>query len=147
MLFTDGHEHGRGFGVQPPNQLSENPTIITLQNHPHGRSEERGQYVFQFCTVFAGRHFIGVEKGQPLLVERSDTTDQDGFEQSLFGFEVIVDGGQIDFCRPDDAAKRTTGESLLGKHVFRDIQDSLSSFDPRSNHTNDSNIRLNHPSI
>lgn len=102
MLAGQYRKRRPGFPMQPSQELSKYAAFRSVMDQRDRRGHECIQDLFNSRPALFRPPFRFVQKVQPLLVERSETPQNYGFEQSLFGFEVIVNGCKIDVRCPDN---------------------------------------------
>ncbi len=89
----------------------------------HLQHEQRRQEGFD-DLLHAGRMPGGIQHFEAALVDGQDAALDDGVDQTVFGLEVIVDGGQIDLRFGGDIAQGSGIETIHTKEFFGSVQDA-----------------------
>ena len=112
--------------MEAPQQAHENHASAgRIAGHAKRGGHEGFDHLFQGRRTIPRRLLAPIQQNQAFLVGRHRPPQNHGFEQRLFGMEMVVHGGKIYFRFGDDAAQRSSGIALLGKQPFRGIEDAL----------------------
>jgi hypothetical protein len=127
--------------MQAAQKLPKHAPFRRVMNQCDRRRNKRIQDFFDRGTNFARFPFVFVETVQPFFIEWPQSAKHDGFEQSILGLEVIVNGGKIDVRGGNDGPKRRPRKTVVREHLLGDVEYALLGISHA--HTTDSIIRLN----
>ena len=113
-------------GGHSPNQAHDH----RIASRGGGGQAERGrqhgpQNIFERERLPVGLGFELPKQVELFLAHWPKAAFEDGFEQTLFRAEVIVNGREVDVGGGDDGAERRPLETADGKNLFRGIKDAL----------------------
>jgi hypothetical protein len=69
--------------------------------------------------------FDAVERFRALMLQVTRPALEHAVDELVFGFEVIVDRGDVDLGHLGDVADRGAGDAVIGEKFFSRIQDTL----------------------
>jgi hypothetical protein len=111
-----------GFRVHQPDQFQNQWPFPRWSESCYERVQKCMKDLVNAWSARARAPLVLIQKKKALLIDRGQTADDHGLEESLFGPEVIVDRGQVHTGGGNNPANRSAVEAVLGEHPLGDVK-------------------------